>query len=77
MDAKPASLVARRGHHPALARATDGHRFAAQFRIVALLDRRVECIHVDMDNLSQALGGAATLCKGLLACHVQFAMLLP
>ncbi len=43
-------------HDTAFARAADRHRLAAQFRIVALFDRRVKGIHIDMDDLAAGLG---------------------
>src|SRR6202022_1075519 len=45
-------FVACGGDNAALARSADGNRFAAQVRIVALLDGRIERIHVYMDNLA-------------------------
>ena len=48
--------------------AADRHRLALQRRIVALLDRRVEGIHVDMDDLAleRGLGHADFLSYGRL-----------
>ena len=49
--AERARLVARGGHDAAAIRlAADGERSAAQRRIVALLDRRVERVHVDVKD---------------------------
>ncbi len=46
-----ARFVARGGHDPALVRiAADRDRPAAQRRVVALFDRRVERVHVDVDD---------------------------
>jgi hypothetical protein len=50
MHAEPARLVAGGRHHPALPAAADGHRPATQLGIVPLFDRRVEGVHVDVDN---------------------------
>jgi hypothetical protein len=47
-----ASFVARGGDDAALGRTAHCHRLAAQVRIIALLDRRVKGIHVDMDDLA-------------------------
>ena len=49
---KLAGLVACRCHHSAFARSADGDRLAAKLRIIALLDGRIEGIHVDVDGLS-------------------------
>ena len=48
-----ARLVARGRDHPALGRAADRDRLAAQRWVVALLDAGVERVHVDMDDLAQ------------------------
>jgi hypothetical protein len=45
-------FVARSGDDSALLRAADRDGSAAQARIVPLLDRRVEGVHVDVDDLS-------------------------
>ena len=50
-DAVFARLVARRRDHAAHL-AADRDRLAPQLRIVALLDRRIEGVHVDMDDLA-------------------------
>jgi hypothetical protein len=50
--AELARLVACRHHHAALAAAADRDRLAAQRRVVALLHRRIERIHVEMDDLA-------------------------
>ena len=52
--AERARLVARRGHHAALGAVANRHRPAAQLRVVALLDRRIERVHVDVDDLATA-----------------------
>ena len=49
-------LVAGGGDDAAFAGAADGDRLAAQVRIVALLDGRIERIHVDMDDLARRTG---------------------
>ena len=49
-DPERARLVARRGHHPARPRPSDQQRLAAQLRPVELLDRRVECVHVGVQD---------------------------
>ena len=54
MHAELAHLVAGGRDGAAFARSADRDRFAAQFRVVALFDRRVERIHVDMDDLARA-----------------------
>jgi len=53
MDPEAARLIARRSHDATLLRATNGHRLTPQLGIIALLDRRIERIHVDMDDLSK------------------------
>ena len=50
-----AGLVARCRHHATLAGAADGHGLAAQGRIVALLHRGEEGVHVDVDDLAGTL----------------------
>ena len=56
-DAERARLVAGRGDDAALAdAAADDDRLAAQARVVALLDRRVECVHVEMEDAPQGHG---------------------
>ncbi len=45
-------LVAGREHDPARAGRAHRHRPAAQARVVALLDRGVEGVHVDVDDLA-------------------------
>jgi len=54
-DAEAPRFVARRGDDSP-SHSADRDRFASKLRIVALLDRRVEGIHVDMDDLAQGLG---------------------
>ena len=51
-DAESARLVTRGGDHAPSADTADDHRLATQRWLVALLNRRIEGIHVDMDDLS-------------------------
>jgi hypothetical protein len=51
--AECSGLVARCGHHASLGAMTNRDRTASQFRVVALLDRRIERVHIDMDNLAR------------------------
>src|SRR3954469_15728389 len=53
MDPEAARLIARRSHDATLSGATNGHRLTPQLGIIALLDRRIERIHVDMNDLSK------------------------
>jgi hypothetical protein len=41
----------RRNHDAPLAGSANGDRLAAKLRIVTLLNRRVERVHIDVDNL--------------------------
>jgi hypothetical protein len=50
-DAELASFVACRRHDAALTGSADGDRLAAEIRIVPLLDRCVERVHIDVDDL--------------------------
>ena len=50
--AELARLVTRRAHHRARAAPRDDHRPAAQGRVVALLDGRIERVHVDVQDLA-------------------------
>jgi hypothetical protein len=79
VDAELARFVTRGRHNAARLRSTDRHRHPAQFRIVALFDRCVEGVHVDMDDLAQYAGlgrsGFRALCRltrrvhdGALSC---------
>ncbi len=54
MDAEGASLVACRSNNAARLTMTHGHRLSPKLRIVALLDRGIEGIHVDVDDLAHA-----------------------
>jgi hypothetical protein len=59
VDAKNARLVAGGRDDAALVRpAADGERLAAQRRVVALLDRRVKRIHIDMQDAAEHGGGS-------------------
>jgi hypothetical protein len=53
-DAELSSFVARGRDDATLAGAADRDRLAAKVRIVPLLDRRLESVHVDMDDLPLA-----------------------
>ncbi len=55
MDAKGARLIARRRNDAARAAIAHGQRLAAENRIVALLHRREERVHVDVNNLPDPL----------------------
>jgi hypothetical protein len=44
-------VVARRQYPSTISRAADRNRFTSQFRVIADFDRRVETIHVEMDDL--------------------------
>ena len=48
-----ARLVAGRGDDAAVGGAADDDRLAAQFGVVALFDRRVERIHVDVQDAAR------------------------
>src|ERR1051325_10882623 len=52
VDAELARLVGPGADHAPLARPADDHRLAAQRGVVALLHRRIECVHIDMDDLA-------------------------
>jgi hypothetical protein len=59
-----ARLVARSGDDPALPGPAHGDWFAAQVGIVPLLDRRIEGIHIDMDDLALShFGGVLILIR--------------
>src|SRR5271168_4224332 len=45
-------LIARRGNDAAFGWIADCHWFTLKGRIVALLYRRVECVHADVDDLA-------------------------
>ena len=51
-NAETSRLVARRGNDAAFGRIADRHRLAFEGRIVALFDRRIERVHVDVDDLA-------------------------
>ena len=63
-----ACLIARSGDDTALLRAAHGDRLATQVRIAPLLHRRVESIHVDMDDLAVSHFGSVLV---LMRRHVQ------
>jgi len=54
MHSERARFVTCRRDDAAFARSADRHRFAAQLGIIALFDRRVERVHVDMDDFAEA-----------------------
>ena len=54
MHAELARFVTCGRNNTAFPRSADCNRFPAQLRIVALFDRCVECIHVDMDDFARA-----------------------
>jgi hypothetical protein len=53
VHAKFARLVTRGSHHTARSRAANSERNPAQRRIVALLYRRVESVHIDVDDAAE------------------------
>src|SRR5258708_10211925 len=55
MDAETPGLVRSCADDRAVASPSDNHRLATQLRIVALLDRSVKGVHVDMDDFSHNL----------------------
>ena len=50
-----ACLITGRAHHPTLTIVAHGHGFAAKSRIIPLLHRREESIHIHMYNLAHRL----------------------
>jgi hypothetical protein len=58
-DAELPRFIACGRHDATFAGASDGDRFAAQIRVVALFDGRVKRIHVDMNDLSLPCGQGA------------------
>src|SRR6266849_6166821 len=53
--AETPGLVRSRAYDRAVALPSDNHRLAAQSRIVALLDRSVKRVHVDIDDFSHVI----------------------
>src|SRR5258708_4336227 len=53
VDAELARLIRGSADDAPLTRPADDDGLPAQRRVVALLDRRVECVHVDVDDLAQ------------------------
>src|SRR5712671_1799349 len=51
-NAEGARLVARRGNHAPLGPVADSDRTATKLGIIALFDRRIEGVHVDVDDLA-------------------------
>jgi hypothetical protein len=54
MDSERPRFIAGRRDDAAFARSADRNRLATQLGIVALFDRRVERVHVDMDDFAGA-----------------------
>ena len=54
MNAKLAGFVTCRRDDAAFARSSDRDRLAPQFGIIALFHRRVERVHIDMDDFTAA-----------------------
>jgi hypothetical protein len=54
MNPERAGFVACRRDDAAFARSADRDRLAAQLGIITLFDRRVERVHVDMDDFAAA-----------------------
>jgi hypothetical protein len=52
MDAETPGLVLRCANDRTITPPGDNHGLAAQLRIIALLDRSVKGVHVDMDDFS-------------------------
>src|SRR5438067_78709 len=52
MHAELSRLVRRRADDATLARPADDHRLTTDLRPVALFDRRVECVHIDMNDFA-------------------------
>ena len=52
-NAEGARLVARRGDYAPFGAVADSDRTAPKLGIVALLDRRIEGVHVDMNDLAR------------------------
>jgi hypothetical protein len=71
MHTELARFVARSGDDTALARAADGNRLAAQLRVVALFDRCVERIHIDMDDFARAARPGCGSFRGSFRPHVR------
>jgi hypothetical protein len=52
-NAEGARLVARRGDYAPFGAVADSDRTAPKLGIVALFDRRIEGVHVDMNDLAR------------------------
>jgi hypothetical protein len=61
MNAEAPGLVRSSADHRAVAQPSNDHRLAAQLRIIALLDRSVKRVHVDMDDFSHDLTPTNTI----------------
>ena len=64
-----ARLIAGRRDHAPAARSADRDRLSAQFGVVALFDAGEEGVHVDMDDLAQALRLVAFVLRVLAGFH--------
>jgi len=56
MNSEGSSLVGSGTNHGTLSLPRNDHRLAAQLRIIALFNRSVERVHVDMDDFSHEVG---------------------
>src|SRR5262249_18725 len=50
--AEPSRFIGGSAYYGAAAAPSDDYRFAAQLGIISLLDGRIECIHVDVDDFA-------------------------
>ena len=71
MDSESPRFVAGRCDHAAFARSSNRDRLPAQLRIVALFNRRVERVHVDMDALARATRSAREFFRALFGPHLR------
>ena len=72
MDPEAACLIARRSHDATLPRTTNSHRLTPQLGIIALLYRRLERIHVDMNDLPKLFRSARAFDGNfLLRVHIR------
>jgi hypothetical protein len=46
-------LIAGRGNHASLGRVSNRHRSATEARVVALFDRSIERVHINVDDLAR------------------------
>ena len=75
-DAEPPRLVACRRYHTAFARPANGDGLAAERRVIPLLHRRVEGVHVDVDDLTRGSRGSVRVLQGA-ACLFRHARRIP